>query len=538
MATSVTLRNIKGEPLTATEMDNNLQNIATTADSVEHHPEDVSDQYNASTGFFDVPAGTSAQRDPSAPAGALRFNSTLGVAEYYDGTNWRGIDSPPVITSVSPDSVLHSGTEITVSGSNFQTGILLKIVDTDGTEWTPASFVRVNSGELKFDFPLDVKLDGSDPWAIKITNPSGLSTTFDEAIYLPNPLQWGTVAGSLGTIRDNQDASILNSITTSLPGLGESDVTTTLALTQGSFPTGVTVNNSTGTDGYGASILFSGDPTNVTADTLYNFTVTATVVDESNPSDTNSSSRAFNVLVTKAYDGSTSSRAAVTARDLYLNGATTGTKYLYFGGSTALQVTYEATDKFGTGDFGWAQLNPTIYWNNSSLRSSSQTGNVNASFQSNGFIIGGLETGNSALGLGRVQMQMPDLYKARITTVTARNEGADDADDANVTGWTDSYVNSVFALSTAAEYNRGGYPWAVWNGSSSANYTNGGVKLLKPNNIGFPGTQNTTATVTTSNGDFPFVSYSSKLNNPYLVALTSDGGRERFIYTNWQVWVH
>jgi len=47
-------------------------------------PTAVSDQGNASTGYFDLPSGTTAQRPGSPAAGMIRHNSSNGFIEYYD----------------------------------------------------------------------------------------------------------------------------------------------------------------------------------------------------------------------------------------------------------------------------------------------------------------------------------------------------------------------------------------------------------------------------------------------------------------------
>ena len=47
-------------------------------------PADVSDQANASTGYFDLPAGTTAQRPGSPASGMVRFNTEAGSPEWYD----------------------------------------------------------------------------------------------------------------------------------------------------------------------------------------------------------------------------------------------------------------------------------------------------------------------------------------------------------------------------------------------------------------------------------------------------------------------
>ncbi len=46
----------------------------------------VSDQINNSTGYFDLPSGTTAQRPGSPPSGAVRFNTTTGYGEIYNPT--------------------------------------------------------------------------------------------------------------------------------------------------------------------------------------------------------------------------------------------------------------------------------------------------------------------------------------------------------------------------------------------------------------------------------------------------------------------
>lgn len=53
----------------------------------------VSDQTNSSTGYFDIPSGTTAQRPGSPAAGMLRDNTSLGYPEVYDTTlaAWRAM---------------------------------------------------------------------------------------------------------------------------------------------------------------------------------------------------------------------------------------------------------------------------------------------------------------------------------------------------------------------------------------------------------------------------------------------------------------
>lgn len=55
-------------------------------------PTSVSDQANSSTGYFDLPAGTTAQRPGTPGSGMVRFNTTLGIPEWYDpaSSQWLG----------------------------------------------------------------------------------------------------------------------------------------------------------------------------------------------------------------------------------------------------------------------------------------------------------------------------------------------------------------------------------------------------------------------------------------------------------------
>jgi hypothetical protein len=54
-------------------------------------PTSVSDQANSSTGYFDLPAGTTAQRPGSPGSGMIRFNTTINEPEWYDAASsvWR-----------------------------------------------------------------------------------------------------------------------------------------------------------------------------------------------------------------------------------------------------------------------------------------------------------------------------------------------------------------------------------------------------------------------------------------------------------------
>lgn len=55
----------------------------------------VSVQINA-TDAIAIPTGTTAQEPAGAPVGSLRFNTTLGVLEVFNGTCWQNSNTPPI----------------------------------------------------------------------------------------------------------------------------------------------------------------------------------------------------------------------------------------------------------------------------------------------------------------------------------------------------------------------------------------------------------------------------------------------------------
>ena len=59
----------------------------TVSDNVIN-PVSVSDKLNASTGYFDLPSGTTAQRPASPVNGMIRFNTTIGGLEVFNAQQW------------------------------------------------------------------------------------------------------------------------------------------------------------------------------------------------------------------------------------------------------------------------------------------------------------------------------------------------------------------------------------------------------------------------------------------------------------------
>src|SRR6056300_869165 len=247
------------------------------------------------TDSIKLPAGSTAQRNGSPTAGDIRFNNTTNLAEYYTGTDWKSIDSPPTITFFTIDggADVTSGAinasaggnaTIEVKGSLFDTtGATVTFVGTSETLST-ASITRNSANLLTVTVARDGFDNANEPYAIKVTNGSGLSATLEDALVQNTPPAFGTAADT------NLGEATLAGVT--LTG-GNSAVATdadgdtvTHTISAGSLPTGISL----ATDG-----SFTGTVTSGTGTGTSTFTVSAT-------DGTDTVTRQFLMDFTDAYD--------------------------------------------------------------------------------------------------------------------------------------------------------------------------------------------------------------------------------------------
>ena len=229
-----------------------------------------------------MPQGTTAQR-ASAQSGDIRFNSTVNLMEYYDGTGWKSIDSAPSITSISPTTVTAAGASITVNGQFFASGGTAKFVGNDGTEYASPSVSFVNTTQLTITTPSSALTVANEPYDVIITNPSGLSGTLSDAVDAGStPTLTQTAGATLATIFDKGDDYSPIATLTGADADGQ-------ALTfseSGSVLSGEGVTiNSNGT--------ITGDPNAQTAGTAVTKTFTAAATDGTNPA----TAKAFNIII-------------------------------------------------------------------------------------------------------------------------------------------------------------------------------------------------------------------------------------------------
>ena len=105
--TTLVTRAGKGSPLINNEMDQNLNNL-----------NNFKVEKTSNTGSAELPVGTTAERDGTPQKGWTRYNSTLDILEYWNGTIW--------VADISSNNPVFTGTLTTDSIINISdpTGVI------------------------------------------------------------------------------------------------------------------------------------------------------------------------------------------------------------------------------------------------------------------------------------------------------------------------------------------------------------------------------------------------------------------------------
>ncbi len=239
----------------------------------------VSDQANTSTGYFDLPGGTTAQRPGTPATGNFRLNTELSQLEHYVDNTWVGFaGSTPTVSSIGPTTAAETGTTITVTGTNFQAGAVVKLIGTDAAQIQAASTTVNSTTELVFTTP--VLTVANEPYDVKVVNTNGGSATLADALDAGGLPSWTTAAGSLGNIADDATGTHFTLVATDPDGTAVTFTETTSVLTTA----GLTLNSTTG--------AITGDPTDQTigSPTTYAFDIDAS-------DGVNITSRSFSITV-------------------------------------------------------------------------------------------------------------------------------------------------------------------------------------------------------------------------------------------------
>ena len=298
--------------------------------SGEVTPASISDQANTSTGYLQIPSGTTAQRPGSPAEGHIRFNTTTSEVEQYStGLTWSGLAQTPFITSISPTNLEAASDPQTVviTGKNFSSGLSsVTITNSLGATTSPTTVTRNSATQVTITWTGGSTLTGTnDPFDIKVTNPSGQTAELLNMLTVNSAPAWTTAAGSLGTVFEDFPISPTISVVASEP---DGNAVTYALASGNSLPTGVSMTT--------AGVI-SGTP-NV-SDTYNSSGVTHNFSIEATDSIANAVPRAFSVI-RKWYDGASESTAAPSAKVIRDLGITTEGSYWIkpAGESTAYQL--------------------------------------------------------------------------------------------------------------------------------------------------------------------------------------------------------
>ena len=196
------------------------------------------------------------------------------VLPAIDGSNLTGVaETKPAITSISPNTIDNTQTEIVITGTNFEITPNVELISTTGAIILADTITRNSATQLTINATLTV--DGT--YFIRIENPNGLAVRSSTALLtVSDAPTWSTSAGSLGSVAAESAGSFTVVAT--------SDSAVTYSITSGALPGGLSLNSSTG--------AITGTESGATAETTYNFTIRAT------DAELQTADRAFSITVT------------------------------------------------------------------------------------------------------------------------------------------------------------------------------------------------------------------------------------------------
>ena len=267
---------------------------------------DGADNAEFNAGGIKVPSGTTAERDPAAVVGSLRYNTTTGFFETFTSSGWGAIATPPSITGVTPDNFNgEAGTTFTVNGAFFDSDTTAVFKGADGTEYAAATVTFVNSTQITLTNATNL-LVANEPFKVKVTNGAGLSVESVATIDAGTVPAFTTAAGNLASTTQWDEA-----VSVTVNATDAENTISGYAVTEGNLPAGLSLNATTG--------AITGTSTEQ-ATTTYTFTIGAT------DSAGNTNTRQFSIQIVNAApvwsspaEGSTEQLALNTPASLTLN---------------------------------------------------------------------------------------------------------------------------------------------------------------------------------------------------------------------------
>ena len=194
----------------------------------------------------------------------------------------------PTITSISPDTIDNTASNIVITGTNYVITPNVEIISTTGAITFPNSVTRDSATQLT----INVTLPTDGTYFIRIENPDGGAVRSSTALLtVSDAPTWTTAAGSLGSIAAGDSVSL------SVAGTSDSTVAyseTTAVLTSNTDTPNSTMNLSLNS----STGAITGTAPSPTSETTYNFTLRLT------DAESQTTDRAFSITVTVGINNS------------------------------------------------------------------------------------------------------------------------------------------------------------------------------------------------------------------------------------------
>ena len=227
-----------------------------------------------------IPKGTTAERDPNAVVGSLRYNTTTGFFETFTSSGWGAVATPPSISNITPNNFNgEAGATFTVDGAFFDVDTTASFKGSDGTVYAAATVTFINSTQITVTNATNLPV-ANEPFRIKVTNGAGLSAESIQGIDAGSVPTFTTAAGNIATTTQWNEA-----VSLTVNATDPENTISSYAVTEGNLPAGLSLNATTG--------AITGT-SNAQATTTYTFTIEAT------DSAGNTNTRQFSIQIVNA----------------------------------------------------------------------------------------------------------------------------------------------------------------------------------------------------------------------------------------------
>lgn len=245
-------------------------------------------------------------------------------------------------------------------------------------------------------------------------------------------------------------------------------------------------------------------------------------------------------------DGSSAVAAADNPGEAFAAGLTSGSEVWLKVGDTSLPYEYDPSDRFGTGDEGWALMNHTWFGTYApahlvdyesfgqpfSIRPAftDQADKVSRNTITSGKFRIGMnqrhdQSGSGGDSLSTIRIQMPRMTKARYYKDSRTNGGSDTADYG-------AFTQNFDGINGNSPYqdNGSGYWQLIWSGRTSGNGGSIGNDWMIMDN-GANNQNGYVSSVQTFGAGKP-------ATDPWAIWGTTDAYNEYVIYNTWRIWFH